>query len=217
MEEDSKLNILDSVISENLADISADILEASIDQIIDNEFLKDIPIIGIGMKAFGLSQKVREGIFTKKVLKFLFHLKDIPKNKREEFVKKLEDKKENKRAGETILSILERLDDVNKASIIGRLMRATILNHIGYHDFLRLSNIVDKVFFYDLIELKTKTKFTFEVQDSLYKAGLLSQIFKDNNQWQEYEKKYWGSAKTSSSTLEYKLNNFALALIEFGL
>jgi hypothetical protein len=130
MENSQSLNIFDSVVSERLIEINSEILEAGIDQVIDNEFLKDIPILGIAFKTYSLAKKISENFFVKKILRFLFHLKEIPKMERVKFVAELETIKQSKKVSEKILTVLNRLDDVNKASILGKLFKAYVKKYI---------------------------------------------------------------------------------------
>lgn len=213
-------NIFDSVVSNNLTEITADVLEAGIDQLIDNDFLKDIPILGIGIKAYSITRKISESFFAKKIMRFLFQLKDIPQEKREAFVKTLETSKENKKAGETVLGIINRLDEISKASIIGRLLKATILQQLSYPDFLRLSHITDKIFLDDLLSLKNNPSLyniTRDVKAILYQSGLLMQEVKDNRDFEKYVRENTGGKASYPPTFEYKLNDFGRKLIRFGL
>jgi len=178
------VNILDSV-SGNLADLSAEALEVGVDQFIDNELLKEIPIFGGAVKIYNLSQRISEGFFMKKIARFLFQLKDIPKEKRERFIHKLEDEKENRKVGEKLLIMLNKLDEVDKASIIGNLFKAFIEAKIDYNQFLRLSNLVDKSLLDDLFILKRTPDVSNSIalkgvkhnaQESMLQSGLIIQV-----------------------------------------
>jgi hypothetical protein len=214
------INIYDSIVSKGIGDITSDLMEAGIDQLLDNGFLKDIPIIGIGFKLLGLGKNISDSVYAKKILKFLFELKDIPQEKREEFVSGLGDEKQSKRAGENVMVILNKLDDINKASIVGKLLKATILNRINYSDFIRLSHIVDKVFLYDLIELKQNPQLyniSPDLKSILHQNGLLYQTIKDHREWDKYvQEMTGGSPRITPPSFEYKVNEYGQKLIKYG-
>ena len=72
MSKENSIDIFDSVVSEKIVEISSEILEAGIDQLIENDFLKDIPILGSGIKAYDLAKKVTEHFLSKKYYDFFF-------------------------------------------------------------------------------------------------------------------------------------------------
>lgn len=213
--------LLKSISSDKVSEIAADIAEAGIDQFIDNDFLKDIPILGIGIKGYELARRISESFYRKKIIKFLFELKNIPISKRISFIEKLEgNAKEGRKVGEAILVILNRLDDIDKASIIGKLFKAYINEDIGLPDFLRLSHIVDRLFIADLASLKGNSmlyNITSDVKESLAFAGILKQKIKDNRKVEEYMRNQLDSKIEVQPRFEYEVNNFGQLLIKFGL
>lgn len=97
----------DSIVS-NLYGIAEDLAEFDIDQILTNELLKDITIVGIFAKLLSLGINVKDKLFLKKVLSFLKPIKDIPKEKREEMIKKINKEKNHKiKVGEKLLYIID--------------------------------------------------------------------------------------------------------------
>lgn len=213
------LNIFDTIKSDNILEISSDLLEAGIDQFIENDFLQNIPFFGIGFKTYRLTQNISEYFFTKKVLKFLFQLKDIPTKEREEFLSELEKKEEFTEAGEKILITLNRLEDSDKAIIIGRLFKATINKGIEVKDFIRLMRMVDKAYLEDLNLIKVNDnlyRLNEETKFSLHQAGFLNQAIKDNRDFEKRIFESTGSTDFQPPTFEYKLNIYGRILIEFG-
>ncbi|WP_301929417.1 DUF2013 domain-containing protein [Ferruginibacter sp.] len=221
MENNQPIDILDSVVSETLTEISTEILEAGIDQLIENELLKDIPILGIGYKTYNLAKKITEHFLIKKILKFLFHLKDISQDKREKFIKELEKKKQSKTVSEKLLIALNRLDDLNKADIIGKLFKALIENDITQEEFFRLSSYVDHAYIDDLIGLKQNEQpygVPYSIKENLAQVGFFTRIIKDNRAQEEYIQKMTDSSRHKiAPTFEYKINKFGELLLKFGL
>ncbi|MDP3311969.1 hypothetical protein [Lutibacter sp.] len=222
MSDDKKKNQIDifkSVKSKALNELTPEILETGFDLLIESEVLKDIPIFGIGFKSFSLYNKITESFFTKKLLRFLFELKDIPQSKREEFITELESKNETKKAGEKLLITLNRLNNDDKASIIGKLLKKTILGKITFNDFKRLTHIIDNTYLEDLELLKDNEylrNINDDIKTNLHQIGLLNQSIKDNREHEEYKFKQTGRREIIPATFEYKLNSYGRILIENG-
>lgn len=214
----NKIDIFQSVKSKAINDLSPELLETGLDFLIKSEALKDIPIFGIGFKTFSLYQNITESFFTKKLLKFLYELKDIPQIDREKFINELELKNETNKAGEKLLITLNRLSDVEKAEIIGRLLKNTILGKIEFSVFSRLSHIVDNAYFEDLNLLKDNLNLrniSNDVKSNLHQVGLLNQTISDTENQRRFLDRV-GSSRDVQPTLEYTMNNYCEILIENG-
>lgn len=216
-------DIFDSVKSEAIKDLAPELLETSLDMISKSEIVKDIPIFGIGFKTYSLYQNITESFFVKKILRFLFELKGIPSKEREEFIKKLESKKESNKAGEKILIVLNKLNDIEKAEIVGKLFKNTIRGKLTFEDFNRLIHIIDNTYIEDLKSLKNNLNLNyidFSIKSNLHVLGLLDQSISDLEKQHKALKRIKIS-KTDSLQLpkpkfEYRLNNYCKLLIKFG-
>jgi hypothetical protein len=171
-----EIQLMNSVGEEKSIELITDILEVGFDKITDSELLKDLPVFGGFVKAYKAFYSIKEQLFLKKVSKFLIELKDVPHEKRLEFLKELEQEGKKEEVGETLLIILEKLYHMEKPKILGRLLKARIEGHIDLNKFLRLSNAVSKVFIYDLYRLEYHVnQLTYEenVTEELFNVGLV--------------------------------------------
>jgi hypothetical protein len=215
----NQIDIFKSVKSKAINELTPELLETGLDLLIESEVLKDIPVFGIGFKSYSLYKNITESFFTKKLLKFLFELKDIPQAKREQFIAKLESKNETEKAGEKLLITLNRLNDVDKASIIGKLLKKTILGKITFNNFKRLTHIVDNTYLEDIELLKDNEylrNINDDIKSNLYQVCLLNQSIKDNREHEEYKFKQTGRRELIPASFEYKLNSYGRILIENG-
>lgn len=224
----------DSIVSDKLSELASDAAELGLDSLLTDGVVKDIPVIGSLLKMAQVAMGIRENIFARKVLKFLTQLKDVPKEQREKFIEKLEsDKDHHHKVGEKVMVILERLDDMDKATIIGRLMRAAIKEHITYEHFLKLCSIVDKAFFSDLLKLKGKSTDNWgireifyslnrdkDMQQHFYTIGIMTMTVKDD----EHKRKMQRSTSFSGTTIdqfypkmEYEFSALGKELIRYGI
>jgi hypothetical protein len=172
-----------SSVSSDLTSITKDIAEAAFDSFTKDEFIKNVPLLNTFHSVVKVGFDVRERLFINKLLKFLFELKDIPTSKRQEFIEQLQESDYQIKAGEKIIAILDKLDDSDKASIIGKLFRASIIGKLDFSVFLRLSYIVNNAFLEDLSALKKSFHADGQVatyylsdydSDKLYRIGLAS-------------------------------------------
>ncbi|SHM61169.1 hypothetical protein [Flavobacterium xinjiangense] len=213
-----KIDIFESIKSDAINELSPEILETGLDYLTDSEVLKDIPIFGIAFKSYNLYQRVTETFFIKKLLKFLFELREIPLLEREKFIKKLEINQETNKAGEKLLITINRLNDIDKAEIIGRLFKKTILGKIEFEDFSRLTHIIDNAYIHDLKLLKNNIYLRYvndDIKSSLHQVGLLNQNISDVERQKRFLERV-GSKSDVQPKFEYKVNQYCEILVEHG-
>lgn len=103
-------------------EVVIDIAETGLDSILENEVIRQIPIVKylyIGKKvAFDL----KEFFFIKKLTRFLNEISSISVDDRRIFLEKI--KVDDEYLGEHILMIIEKLDSIEKPILIGRLFNA---------------------------------------------------------------------------------------------
>ena len=108
--------LVDSVYSPDLDDIAFEISEIGLDQFLDKDFIKELPVVGVIARIFKDSLDMRNRIFLAKVARFLFRLKDVTKEQNKAFEEKIRNDPNLKRkVGQTLVLILERLDNLEKA------------------------------------------------------------------------------------------------------
>ncbi len=176
MEYSLEVSVLDSVGKENLSGILENVAELTLDNILENDELKQIPVFGTLVKVVKLGSSIRDRLFARKLLTFLREVSSTPHAKRTAFVNKLSSKGNKHRSGEAILLLLERLDDMTKPAIVGKIVCSAILGEIDDETFLRLTAIVDRCYITDLLQLPNSEKdkgIDLDVAESLASAGLL--------------------------------------------
>ena len=198
-------NSLEATIeTSDLENIDVNLAEVAIDSILKDGALKDLPIVGtiVGLSKFGF--KLRENIFLKKVLKFLFELKSISQEKRQKFLKRIEASEDyNNKVGEALILILDKLVDLEKPQLIGKLFASCIREEIDYKTFLKLSYLVDNLFLPDLIslrEINVGKEIAFNKKEELYRVGFMT-------------RPPFGRIQADSKN-EYEVNAFGKKLLE---
>jgi hypothetical protein len=222
---------ISSVTSEKLTELATEGAELALDSLLNDGVLKNIPFFSSLHKMHQAYLGIRESIFARKVYRFLNELKDIPANDRKSFIEKLDgDSEFNHRVGEKLIVILDRLDDLDKPTIIGRLFRSAIQERIRFVTFLKLSSIVDRAFLPELLQLKGKVDergflyfnqhFSKETTEHFYAIGIMSMVIKDDKQLKHIkaDASFGGTPKDEFiPKLEYEINKLGEKIVKFGI
>jgi hypothetical protein len=176
--------LADSTYDPDIINITTDISEVGLDRLLDDGFIKDLPVIGNIAKLFKAYFNIRDRIFLAKVAKFLFKLKDVSERERRSFKDKIRnDTKLKKKVGLNLVLILERLDDFKKPDIIGKCFAYYLSNKITFEKFRRLASAIDLAFIDDiealLDESIERTEFNINFKENLVRTGLIK--FKGTN------------------------------------
>lgn len=174
LSESFKITLFD----DSLKDISQDYLELGLDSLIDNELVKSIPIIKTLSGFYKFTRSVQEYYLTKKIVRFLFQIKDVSKDEINDTLKKLEtDKSYKKDLGEHLILLLDKFEIIYKADLLGQAFKMYLKKQLSYDEFSRASHIIDKSFFNDLFKLRN-VRDGIQIDlisiESLFSIGLLS-------------------------------------------
>lgn len=143
---------IEKVVQETLLspsiDLAVDYAELALDSFLDNEAIKEIPIVKsiVGLVQGGL--KVREIFFAKKILTFLreFHNGKLETYKLDEFQSRFkDDKKYREFVVEQIMILNERFLEIEKSKILANLFAAHINGKFDWEGFCDLSVCLDNL------------------------------------------------------------------------
>lgn len=175
------------------------------------EIAQVVPVVG---KALQLAQSIRstaDALFIRKVARFLQELANTSKEDCEHFLTELDAADKREQFQESLLLLLDKMDQSEKATVVGRLYRAAIQNQISLADAQRLSSIVNRTFYNDLIYL---TEFEDETigSDPDIAIGLRS-----NGLLQVTQEDYGTLDDPTSGGIYYTLNSYGEKLLRYGL
>ncbi len=143
--------IVDLIPESEAKDAFCEFAEVALDSSLDEGVLKDIPVIGIIMKAGSAVITIRDRLFIKKVAYFLNALDKIPNQRRLQFVEKeLKDESSRRKTGEKLILIIDKQDDFDKTSLIGYIFKSHIEAKITREEFDLLSHSVSNAYMPDL-------------------------------------------------------------------
>jgi hypothetical protein len=171
--------LVDTIAADNLNEVLGSIAESISDTMLSSGVLQNLPVFDIIYKMGQMFRSIQDQIFAKNVLKFVLGIKGITVEEGQKFVRELEEKTGQK-AGETLVILLARLDNVEKPQILANLLKAKVKGCLSIEKFLRLASIVDKAFLPDLKKLSSfeapAGRYEENVTETLNGLGLVYQV-----------------------------------------
>ncbi|MBF0337686.1 MAG: hypothetical protein HQL05_07610 [Nitrospirae bacterium] len=155
LEKNAALSVVQSLRSEKLKDFLVITGDAGRDAFMESDGLSGIPVIGIlnGLREAG--KEITNELFVHKILRFLEALDITTSEERFKFTEWLESEGNTEQFGETILHLIDKIDDTVKAKITGRIIAALIKGYIDYDKAMRLAHIINKCYAKDLEYLRS--------------------------------------------------------------
>lgn len=139
-------SLSETLIKSDLSSMTTEGLEIGIDQCLSDGIVRDIPIINSLVSIVKTTQSISNYLFLKKIVAFLNGIKDIPKEKREQEIQKIEEsKKYRNKVGEQLLFIIEHCEDDIKAEHIAYWFKAFINEVVDYSEFLQGASAINRL------------------------------------------------------------------------
>jgi hypothetical protein len=182
-DKDLGLSMIKTLSSSEIPHITQDMVEVGLDAILQNGILRDIPVISTITGIAKTVISVRDKLLIRKIASFLFELQNVTDKERGKFINDMNSEPNYQRkVGENLLMLLERLDDLDKPILIAKIFRAYLRSDIDYRQFLRFSSVVDQMLIYDLQDLLNailqKNRYD-KYAEYLYPYGLSQIVFDD--------------------------------------
>ena len=206
----NEITLTESIASEELTETLACLADVALDAAITEGILDGVPIIGTLTSAAAAISSMSQKIYVRKVAKFIKELATIPLEERNAFLRRIDSDDKRFKFGEAMLLILERTDDMEKPTIIGRITAAHIQGRFDLATSLRLCSIVNRCYLQDLAYLKVFKNgvqgSSTAIAASLFSAGVISNGGFDG-----------GTFDADEGGVIYNLNEFGQLLIKYGL
>lgn len=126
-------------------------------------------------------QNYKAAEFFRKFTAYIYGLKPTSCEERLKFCDQIEEKARDY-AGNVIMSMVDRLDNIHKQSILANLTNAEIMGYISMEDLFRLTSMLERIPYVDLLDLlKYKEPYYDENgnSESLFATGVLRFAFLD--------------------------------------
>lgn len=129
-----------------LPDAGVDIVEASIDSLIDNDVLKEIPIVKTFVGLAQVGANINDKLFLKKILSFLKGISDTDEDERTKMIEEIDSSEKHRiKVGEKLLYLLDNCRDYESAEILAKLFSAFLAKEISYDDYRIAAEVVSEV------------------------------------------------------------------------
>ncbi|MHC4123181.1 MAG: hypothetical protein ACYSSI_06370 [Planctomycetota bacterium] len=201
-------SLIESFTEFDPAQITPDLVEVTLDHVLDNGIIKDIPIVRTIAGIFKATVSIRDRALVKKLVKFISSLNSVSTEIRLQFKAKIDaDKKYKINVGEKLLMILERLDDMGKPNLIAHAFHAYMEEQIDFDMFQRLACAIDRSFYPDLMSFKSSgapNRLSAQAKLELSNSGII-------------ELESTPSINLSSKNNNYQITDTGRAMLKFVL
>lgn len=128
--------------------------EALLKVLVDNKFVKGFPVLSTVVNFVSGALDVRDRLFVSKLTSFVTAFDAMPEEDRAKLNARILDADDaGQRIGETLLLIIEQLNDLKKSRLIAQLLIAFGQKLIDQETLLRLSFSVNQAFVDDLLAI----------------------------------------------------------------
>ncbi len=167
-------NFSETLKNSDLTSLTKEGLELTLDAFLDSGVMKDIPIVGTIAAAISTTKNISNLLFLKKIMAFLKGISDVPQEKRDAMISKIDNsEKYRQKVGEFLLFQLNHCDDDLKAFYLSIAFKAVINEELSYDDFIRISNIINRISVIDFDDFISRNG-KYYIEDSLFiGCGLL--------------------------------------------
>lgn len=144
-------SLIETIAERGGAELVAELSEVALDAAMDSGVLQDVPILGTIFKLSRIGVGVREHLFIRKLQKFLKCVNEVSAHERDQFAQEMSaDIRSQQKVGEALLSLLDKIDEVEKAELLGKAFGAYLQHRIDYETFFRLARSIDRCMDSDL-------------------------------------------------------------------
>ena len=146
MNEDIQHALESSIVGPLVEDGLMDVAEYSIDEVFNNEIIKQIPIVKTVIGVIQTGINIHDRLFLKKIVAFLVGINHISEKQRKKVIDKINSsKKYRMKVGEKLLYIIDKCDDYINAENIAKLFSAMVKGDISYEQYLEASRIISRI------------------------------------------------------------------------
>jgi hypothetical protein len=143
--------ILKGICNSESEDLAIELGEFEIGALLDEDVLKEIPIIKSVIACRKTWAAIQDQLFLRKVANFLRACPKFTQVEKENFLDKhLKNPKDAKHLGNTIVLVLDKFDDFDKPAMYTKLFAAHVRVRIDYDNFRRLGAAINSAFVGDL-------------------------------------------------------------------
>lgn len=138
----------------DLGSFVGELSEIAVDSVLKEGILKDLPIVGALVGIWKTGASVRDALFFRKLLAFLYEPARLPTETRVQLLKKLQAPDMAEDVGEKLVMLIDRFDATTKARLLGKAFTMLAEERITRDEFWRVSFLLERLPLSDLVALK---------------------------------------------------------------
>lgn len=183
----NEIEIIDSwsktIAKSNMSDILIDLSEVGLDNIVDCELIKEVPVIKSIVSVYKIGHTLRERSYVRKLALFLNEINgaSIENGKMEAYLRRITNNKSTfQHELEYVLTILDGFVNEAKSKLLGKLYVAYIKGKIDWKGFCQYSETIDRFLIgdfeclhRDVMENKNRSEFEASSLQRLQGLGLV--------------------------------------------
>jgi hypothetical protein len=150
-ESDLGVSIVKSAFNPEVKDILIDYSEIGLGNFLDEDVLREMPILKTIIACRKTWTAIHDQLFLKKVLDFMRACPKFTEAEKENFIKEqLSDAKKARKLGDSLVLILDRLDDFEKPEMLAKVFAMYVRGKTSFEEFRQLAAAIDIGFIEDL-------------------------------------------------------------------
>ena len=170
--------------TKTIKDLSTDFTEAGIDALIQNDVVKEIPVVKTLLAIPKVIKSISNYLFLQKIIRFLYQLNGTTLKERQDFLASLNTSKREEIISNLIL-VLDKHDHLQKSELQGKLFVAYIKGLINYSDYMALTyalNMMDIKLLSSLVSFYVSETSQTLKPETIYNFIFLQLVRIDNSQ-----------------------------------
>lgn len=160
MEEKSLALSLKDSLTEEITSVLCEFSEVSLDSIMEEGFLKEIPFISTAVSIYNIGKSIRERHHVAKLIVFLNEINKgtVDYKKRDEYKEKFkENPKFCSKELEYILVLIDRYITLDKPKLLARIYLAYLDGVIIWEELVMYAEVIDRFLLLDFVTLTSQT------------------------------------------------------------
>lgn len=136
----------ESLKKSTLAAVPIDIAESTIDSLMSNSLIKEIPVVKLFVGLAQVGVNIHDKLFLKKILTFLQNIDVISIEDRNTMIDEIDSSKKYRlKVGEKLLYVIDSCEDYEASERVAKLFSAFLSKKINYDEYLEASSIVTRI------------------------------------------------------------------------
>ena len=165
---------------ENFRNILTDNSEVLFDSLIDNELLKEIPIIGTSINLIKGIKSIRDKAYLNKIKYFLENIGEINESQKKRLIEESKkDKKRRAKFGESLFTTLEKSDSLTKVEYLAVAFEAFLNLDIDDADLRLICHAINISYIDELIQIVELKNVSEQILRYNVSSGLAIAVYRD--------------------------------------